>query len=141
MIVYAESSAVLAWLLGESNAAGAQQTLTGAERVVTSAITAAECGRAIGRGRREGRLSAPEELAALRLLDVAERNWDVHPVSDRVLARARGRFPIEPVRTLDAVHLATAGLFQQALGRLTMLSFDDRIRANAEALGIDVDAW
>ena len=91
MIVYTESSAVLARLLGESNADRGQQTLAGAERVVTSAITAAECGRAIGRG-------------------------------------------------LHALHLATAGLFQQGLGRLTMLSFDDRIRANAEALGIDVDA-
>ncbi len=137
MIVYAESSAVLAWILGEPTAASVRKALTGAERVVTSALTATECGRALARGRREGRLSGAEHLAALRLLDVAERNWDVHALSDRVLARTRREFPVEPVRTLDGLHLATALLVREALGQLAILTFDDRIRANAEALGLD----
>ncbi len=140
MIIYAESSAVLAWILGEPAAGSVRAALARAERVVTSALTATECGRAIARGRREGRLSGAEHLAALRLLDVAERNWDVHALSDRVLARARGEFPVEPVRTLDGLHLATAVLLQEGLGRLTMLSFDERIRANAERLGLDLAA-
>lgn len=140
MIIYAESSAVLVWIFGEPAADAVRTALSRAERVVTSALTAAECGRAIARGRREGRLSGAEHLAALRLLDVAERNWDVHALSDRVLARARGEFPVEPVRTLDGLHLATAVLLQEGLGRLTMLSFDERIRANAERLGFDLAA-
>lgn len=107
--------------------------------MVTSALTATECGRAIVRAGREGRLSEAEELAALRLLDVAERNWDVHAITDRVLARARAAFPVEPVRTLDGLHLATALVLQDGLGRLTMVSFDDRIRANAERLGLELD--
>ncbi len=137
MIVYAESSAVLAWILGEPPAASVRKTLAGAERVATSALTATECGRALARGRRERRLSEAEHLAALRLLDVAERNWDVYALSDRVLARARQEFPVEPVRTLDGLHLATALLVREALGRVALLSFDDRIRANAEELGLD----
>ena len=140
MIIYAESSAVLAWILGEPAAGSVRTALVRAERVVTSALTAPECGRAIARGRREGRWSGAEHLAALRLLDVAERNWDVHALSDRVLARARGEFPVESVRTLDGLHLATAVLLQEGLGRLTMLSFDERIRANAERLGFDLAA-
>ncbi len=139
MIVYAESSAVLAWILGEPSAGGVRKLLVGADRVVTSALTATECGRAIVRAGREGRLSEAEELAALRLLDVAERNWDVHAITDRVLARARAAFPVEPVRTLDGLHLATALVLQDGLGRLTMVSFDDRIRANAERLGLELD--
>lgn len=140
MIVYAESSAVLAWILGEARAGVVRKALKGAERVVTSALTATECGRAIARGRREGRLTGSEHLAALRLLDVAERNWDVCALSDRVLARAREEFPVEPVRTLDGLHLATALLVKDGLGRVTMLSFDERIRANAEKLGLDLMA-
>lgn len=135
MIVYAEPSAVMAWLLGEASGEPVRDVLAGAERVVTSALTAAECGRSIARGHREGRITAAEELAALRLLDVAERNWDVHGLTERVLGRARGAFPAEPVRTLDALHLATALLLQEAFGRIAMLSFDDRIRSNAGALG------
>lgn len=53
-------------------------------------------------------------MAALGLLDVAARNWDVHELTERVLARARLPFPVEPIRTLDALHLATAAVFFEA---------------------------
>ena len=138
MIVYAESSGVLAWLLGEPNGDLVRRSLADADRVVASSLTTLECARALARARTARRVTAAGELAALRLLDVAQSNWDVHDLSDRVLARARARFPVEPVRTLDALHLATAALFHEALGRVTMLSFDDRIRANAHALGLDL---
>jgi predicted nucleic acid-binding protein len=138
VIVYVESSAVLAWLLGEPKARAVRKLLAGAERVVSSSLTAVECARALGRGRASKRLSARDELAALRLLDVAARSWDVHELTDRVLARARLPFPVEPVRTLDALHLATAALFLEALGRVALLSLDERLLANAAPLGFDV---
>lgn len=138
MIVYAESSAVLAWLLGEPAADQVREILTNAERVVSSAMTGVECARGLARARADGRLSARDELATLRLLDVAESTWDVHDLADRVLARARSRFPVEPVRTLDALHLATAAVFLEELRQATVLSLDERVRANAVALGLDV---
>ena len=49
MIVYAESSAVLAWLLGESNEPLVRDALDGADRVVTSSLTALECARGLTR--------------------------------------------------------------------------------------------
>lgn len=138
MIVYAESSAVLAWLLGEPTQALVRRALADADRVVASSLTGVECARGLARARATRRLRATEELAALRLLDVAEIGWDVHDLSERVLRRARAAFPVEPVRTLDALHLATATLFQEALGPLSILSFDDRVRANAGKLGLDL---
>lgn len=138
MIVYAESSAVLAWLLGEPSAPEVRRVLAAADRVVASSLTALECARSLLRARAAGRIAAGEELAALRLLDVAESSWDVHDLSSRVVARARARFPVEPVRTLDALHLATAAIFLEGLGRLTMLSFDERIRANASGMGVEL---
>ncbi len=138
MIVYAESSAVLAWLLGEPNQAVVRRTLAGAERVVASSVTALECARGISRARHARRISVADELAALRLLDVAEANWDVAEVSPDIVSRARAAFPVEPVRTLDAVHLATAALFHEALGGVTVLSFDERVRANARSLGLQL---
>ena len=59
-------------------------------------------------------------------------------MTDLVLDRASRTFPVEPVGTLDAIHLATALEFHAALGSLTMLSLDERIRANAAALGMEV---
>src|SRR5690606_31452532 len=113
-------------------------TMQRATRVVTSALTTVECGRSLARARAAGRLTSAEELAALRLLDVASGAWDVHGLSDPVLRRARGRFPVEPVRTLDAIHLATMALLQEALGPVVVLSLDDRVRDKAGALGFEI---
>jgi predicted nucleic acid-binding protein len=136
VIVYAESSAVLAWLLGESAASTVRRLLADAERVVASALTPLECARALARGVATGQLPAADARAAARLLDDASRGWALLEMTGPALERARRPFPAEPVRTLDAIHLASALEFQDALGRLTLLCLDERIRANATALGL-----
>ena len=138
MNLYAESSAVIAWLVGEPQGEKVRRLLADADRVVTSALTSVECARSVGRAHGQGRLTAAEELAALRLLDMAKAAWHVHELSEPVLTRASQRFPLEPVRTLDALHLATAWRFNDALGRVTVLSLDERIRTNATGLGLEV---
>lgn len=136
MIVYAESSAVLAWLLGEASQTHVLAQLRAADRVVTSSLTAAECARGLLRARLQNRISREHEMAALRMLDVAESTWDVHDLSETIMRGARSELPIEPVRTLDAFHIATAMVFYETFGELTMLAFDDRVRENASALGM-----
>src|SRR5437868_3461572 len=111
MIVYAESSAVLAWLLDEESHALVIELLASADRVVSSSLTAVECARGLARRRALGRISHADELAALRLFDVAQASWNVHDVTDSIMVAARATFPVEPVRTLDALHLATALVF------------------------------
>jgi len=138
LIAYAESSGVLAWLLGEPDGRAVQDALRSAERVVASTLTGVECARAVARGVATRRLAAADELVALRLLDVARRSWVTRELTGPVLERAAARFPSEPVCTLDAFHLATAALFHEALGGVTMISIDDRIRDNARALGMEV---
>jgi predicted nucleic acid-binding protein len=136
VIVYAESSAVLAWLLGEGPAAEVRRLLAGAERVVASTLTPLECSRALARGVATGQLPEAEAAAASRLLAHASPGWALLEMTGPALERARETFPAEPVRTLDAIHLAAAVEFRNALGRLTLLSLDERIRTNATALGL-----
>lgn len=138
MIAYAETSAVLAWVLGETSGDDVRKALASAERVVSSTLTQVECARGISRAVGMGRIGRGEELAALRLMDTAAATWAVLEMSERVLTRARGTFPVEPVRTLDALHLATAMVFREAMADLAVVSLDDRIRANAVALGFAV---
>lgn len=138
MIAYAETSAVLAWALGESRGDDVRTALAGAERVVSSTLTPVECARGIARAVAMGRLGRGEVLAALRLMENAAATWALLEVSGRVLARARGRFPVEPVRTLDALHLATALAFREVMPDLVVVSLDDRVCANAVALGLAV---
>jgi uncharacterized protein with PIN domain len=136
VIVYAESSAVLAWLLGEPGSDAAEAALAGAEHVVASSLTELECRRALARGAAAGRLTDTERRAALQLLQDAARQWAVMAMDGPVLERAGRAFPVEPVRTLDAIHLATALAFRDELGEMTLLTHDERIRANAAGLGL-----
>jgi predicted nucleic acid-binding protein len=136
LIAYAESSAVLTWLLGEPEQAAIRKMLADAERVVASTLTRVECARALARGANSERISRRDELAALQLLDRVSASWATLELTGRVLDRACARFPHEPLRTLDALHLATAAMFHEALGTLTMVSLDERIRENAMALGL-----
>lgn len=138
MIAYAESSAVLTWLLGERREGAVRRALAAAERVVASTLVPLECARALARGTTTGRLGASDELAALQLLQQVSESWVTLDMTGRVLDRARARFPVEPVRTLDAVHLATVTQFHEAYGRLTVVSLDERIRENATALGLPI---
>ena len=61
----------------------------------------------------------------------------VLPIDDVVLSRVAQRFPLEPLRTLDAIHLATA--LPHALGEpVIRVSTDVRLRENPAALGLAV---
>lgn len=130
---YVESSALLAALLEHDMTARAQ--LRAAGRRVTSALTFAEGLRALVRARVAGRITRAQERAARRALQTFERRCAVIPVTDAVLARVGQPFPIEPIRTLDAVHLATAELLGTPPQGLTVVTRDARVGDNARALG------
>jgi len=136
VILYAESSAVLAWLLDEPRAAFTEASLQDAELVVTSVLTGAECARAILRGAALGAISRERARVLVRTLGEWEAGCDRLEIGDRVLERSRMPFPVEPVRTLDALHLASAALVHAEVGPVVMLSYDDRVRFNATAMGM-----
>jgi predicted nucleic acid-binding protein len=134
---YIESSALVAALLERDLAARASVRAKG--RPVTSALTIAEAARAILRARVGGRLTAEEERAVVRALRRFERRCYLVAVTDAILARVRRPFPREPVRTLDAVHLATAELLGDPPQLVTVVTRDVRVRDNAQALGYEVE--
>jgi predicted nucleic acid-binding protein len=108
-------------------------------RRATSALTLVEAARAILRARVAGRLTAEQERAAVRALRRFEGRCYVVAVTDAVLARVRRPFPVEPVRTLDAVHLATVEFLGEPPPLTTIVSRDARVRGNAAALGYAVE--
>lgn len=64
---------------------------------------------------------------------------DMMEMTDSALERALSPFPI-PLRTLDALHLATAEYLQRADGSLELASYDNRLIAAARAIEIPVTA-
>jgi predicted nucleic acid-binding protein len=132
-----ESSALVAALLERDTAI--VKKIARDTQQVTSALTLAEAGRAIIRARATGRLTAEQQQAAVRALRTFERRCFVLDVDRAVLDRVRRPFPVEPIRTLDAVHLATAELLGEAPPLLTIVTRDQRVRENAEAIGYIVE--
>jgi uncharacterized protein len=135
-IRYIESSALLAALLERD--AGAMADLRKLGVRVTSALTFAEASRAVIRARVTGRITQAEERQALRALRTFERRCAVVAVTSDVLSRSGRPFPIEPIRTLDAVHLATAETLGEVPQLMTLVTRDARVRANGRALGYAV---
>ena len=74
----------------------------------------------------------------LEQLDSALSQWDRIELRDRISDIASGPFPAEPVRSLDAIHLASALVARDVWKEIALLSFDDRVRRNALALGFSV---
>lgn len=132
-----ESSALVSALLERDTAV--MKRLPPGARQVTSALTLAEAARAIVRARATGRLTAEEEQAAVRTLRTFERRCFILDVDRAVLDRVRRPFPIEPIRTLDAVHLATTELLGEPPQSVAIVTRDNRVRDNARALGYIVE--
>lgn len=60
-------------------------------------------------------------------------------LTEEILTRAGRRFPIEPIRTLDAIHLATVEALEDPPALITIVTRDARVRENAAALGHAVE--
>ena len=136
-IRYVESSPLVAALLEHD--AEALKSLRARARHITSALTLAETARAVVRARVGERLTLDAERAAVRALRRFERRCYVVAVTDDVLARVRRPFPVEPVRTLDAVHIATVESLGEPPQLVAIVTRDHRVRENLQALGYSVE--
>jgi predicted nucleic acid-binding protein len=136
--LYAESSAVLSWLLDEETAPVVRQLLTDAEIIVASDLTLIECDRVLIRAIHLGELTEAEAADRRAQLSAAASHWHVLRIAGEVVDRARQPFPGEPIRTLDAIHVASTLVARTAVAGLKLLSLDERVRNAARKLGIEV---
>lgn len=139
MILYAESSAVLAWLLGEKAETEILSVLQSADKVVASELTLIECDRAIWRAIALGKTNAMAAQGLMHRFAEIAAQWQLLGFSQEIVARARQPFPEEPIRTLDALHVAAALQARTAFPGLVVLSLDDRVRRVAGSLGFSLE--
>ncbi len=138
MNVYAESSAVLAWLLGERRGKATGEILGRAEAVFGSDVTLVECDRGLIRLAASGAIREADAAGQRAALAAASNRWHVLRVSTEMVERARRPFPVEPVRALDALHLSSVLAARRAMPDIGVLSLDERVRTNAAALGFPI---
>jgi predicted nucleic acid-binding protein len=134
--LYAESSAVLAWLLDQPQGAAVAAALAAADLVLASDLTVVECDRVIVRAVALGELHESDADDRQARLNAVSARWTLLGLDEEILERARRPFPREPVRTLDALHVASALTARKAVPDLAMLSLDVRVREVAASLGL-----
>lgn len=106
--------------------------------VFASKLTLVECDRNLIRLESTERLSPIEAAERRAVLAERIRYWVVLELDEEVIDRARNRFPVEPIRSLDALHLASALVASRAAVGTVLLSLDDRIRRAGRALGFQI---
>jgi len=137
--LYAESSAVLAWLLDEPTAPAVRRLLSEAEVIVASDLTLIECDRVLLRAVALKELTEAETADRRAHLISAAAHWQVLRIAAEIVDRARQPFPGDPIRTLDAIHLASLLVARSAVAGLRLLSLDERVRQAAKGLGVGVE--
>ena len=126
---------MLAWLLGEEADYRVREVLRRAALVAASDLVLLECDRVLIRAVALGEIDEATAADRRVLLNAAAAHWHLWRVSSEIVDRARRPFPVEPVRTLDAIHLASALAARSAVPGIELLSLDDRIRQAGKQLG------
>ena len=122
---YLDSSAIVKLVVAEPQSAALRRFLRRRRPLISSALARTEVLRAVlGEGDR----------ASLRAHDVLSR-LDLVRVNDRVLEAAGALVPAE-LRSLDAIHLATARRLGSDLGHL--VTYDIRMLDAAHLLGLPI---
>lgn len=107
-------------------------------RVVSSLLTHLEILSALQRRHSQRAIPSPIFGRLRRRVETDALSWDLVAVSDEMLARARNLLLQRPVRTLDAIHIASALLWYQEGVRLPFVSADTRQAEAACAAGLEV---
>lgn len=120
---YLDSSAIVKLAVAEPESDALRQHLRRRRPLISSALARTEVLRAL----------LPAGDAALAAGQAVLASLDLARVNDRILSTAGSLLPSE-LRTLDAIHVATALQFGDDIGHL--VSYDERTIGAAEAHGL-----
>ena len=125
--VYLDASAIVKLAVEEPESDALRRYLRRRRPLVTSALSRAEVVRAL----------LPLGTDAVRRGEAVLTHIETVRINGRVLTSAGGLGPVD-LRTLDAIHLATAAEVGTDLARL--VTYDGRMASAADALGFSVVA-
>ena len=107
---------------------------------VTSAVLPVELRSALRRRGSEGTLDSARVPEILRRVTTDRAYWTLVEIGSDVLAAAETLVATHPLRTLDAIHVASAQLFaaRMTASELIFVSADARQTAAAAAMGMTI---
>jgi predicted nucleic acid-binding protein len=108
-------------------------------RVLSSVLLPIETLAALRRRRSTGDLSERDFTGILADVQRDRQRWELVELTQQVLVRAEDLLHAESLRTLDALHIASALELERALGeKLPFLTSDVRQRTAAQRAGLQV---
>ena len=134
MITYLDSSVVLDRILDEPASVALWR---GIDQAVCSVLLETECLRAIDRFRILGMMNEVALVRSREVLFTILASSEIVEVGRPILDRAAMPFPVV-IRTLDAIHLATALIYRESTGPLRMATTDRALARASRAMGIEV---
>ena len=137
---YCDTSAMAKRYVREPGRAALLRLLTG-HRIVSSVIMPVELNSAFVRRTRDGTLATVALPRLFTRVGDDRVHWTLVATTAEVLAEAETLIENNPLRTLDALHVASARVFQQQLrAPLLFISADKRQLAAATREGLTVQA-
>jgi predicted nucleic acid-binding protein len=132
--LYLDTSAVLRAVLEGGTSPEVEELITAAPALITSRLSLVESSRALHRLRQLRQLSEAKLADAQREINAVWTRCELWELTSSVCERARQVAPGKPLRTLDALHLATFVLAREGIEGLELVTVDERLRAALEAL-------
>lgn len=135
--MYLDSCIIVKLVSREPDSKGYHDIVAG-QSIVTSELAVAEVRSTLLSKERAGRISRRDRLTGWHLFQekVRDQEFLLLPLDRHVIERAGAVidqcFPDVPLRTLDAIHLATAELH----GGEQMCSSDQRVRVASDLIGL-----
>jgi predicted nucleic acid-binding protein len=139
LIVYLDASALVKRYLAEAGSAAVDGLVAEASVVGTSLISRAEVAAAMARASRINILNSSEAEKALKAFRSQWPDLVATPVTQVLVANADTLAWEHGLHGYDAVHLASAMLWQEALTEpVTMATYDQELWRAAQQVGMDV---
>ena len=140
MILYLDSSAIVKRYVTEAKSKDVRALMDGAEVAATSMVSRVEVAAAFARAVRLDALSQVAGRQAQRRFAAEWPDFVRVPVTEVLVARAEGLAWEHGLRGYDAVQLASALVWQDAIGQdAVFATFDQMLMNAAEATGLE--AW
>jgi uncharacterized protein len=124
VFLYLDTSAIVKLVIEEPDTSAVEGAIAHCEAAFSSRLAVVECFRAIARVSNHTVLATTAEIFEALVL---------HEVSDAVLERAAALTP-SSLRSLDAIHLATALLLDQS--DLAFVTYDAKLAQAAKSQGL-----
>jgi len=125
--VYLDTSAVLRAVLETGTTPDLETRIRAAPVLVTSRLALVESARVLVRLRTTERVSEQRLADAEREIDAVWARCEIWELTRTVCDLARHVAPTKPLRSLDALHLATFVLARRKLEGLELVSVDSRL--------------